>query len=498
MCTAAGQGNRGPNAGCTAAGTFAGTHTNGDLLIVSDFSQGGAVSTINIFIWNNGLSSTPNLTLSPAPCNPGVAGGTRPDVCGLVNNAYTQQLIKGKQALVPALVATGGWSFLDVKGNTAFATGEFLELGVNLNNPALFGSTPPCFSTFYAETRSSTSVGSSLSDLTPPVSFPLCSITPTKQCGIPGNGLPISTIVTLSGATCTAGEVTAGTCDGRDAVRYTFSGTIASGGKSLFHPNLTDNPPGTAAGGSYVAGSLLINGAAATPGTPVDLIPGGASFTSVTFTGQFDSSALLGDNDRNAISVTASSSSTGSPQNVGPNTADWGPTKTGGCNPTPSPGLELAKLCNSCLTGTTTLTVTVNEGVKVCNSGNVPINSVAVKDCQGANWTSGGVCPSPGVEHDFTTITTLTQAGTSGACQTFNNTYSPSSTNLTASCTAGSGCSTDYVIASGTISPTFCNPLTQNCSESALPTSATCPLCPLAGVNNCTTYTGTELGFGIP
>ncbi len=497
LCTAANVGSRGPNAGCTAGGTFAGNHTDGDLLIVSDFSQGGAVSTINIFIWAGGpngtLPTTPNLTISPAPCNPGVAGGTRNDVCGLVNNAYVQQVVHGKEALVPALVATGGWSFFDVKNNTKFATGEFLELGINLDNPSLFGSTPPCFSTFMAETRSSTSVGSSLSDLAAPVSFPLCSITPTKQCGGIAN-TPTSTIITLSGANCLTGEV----CDGRPVVRYTFSGSIASGGKTLFHPNLTDNPPGVLAG-AYVAHSLEINGAQVTPGVAVDLLPAGTGFSTVNYTGQFDSNSILDDNSRNSITATASSSSTGTPQNVGPDTTDWGPTKTNLCNPTPAPGLEMAKLCNSCLTGTTTLTVTVDEGIKVCNSGNVPIGSVKVKDCQGAAWQNG-ICNSPGVEKDFASVD-LTQAGTAGACHLFNNSYSPNSSNVT-SCTATgtSGCSMDSVIASGTISSNFCTPgvpAGNTCGESAS-AMATCPLCPLGAVGSCTTYNGMETGFGIP
>jgi hypothetical protein len=495
LCTAAGQGSNGPNAACAAGGTFAGTHTNGDMLIVSDFSQGGAVSTVNIFIWNNGLSSTPNLTLSPAPCNPGVAGGTRNDVCGLVNNAYTQQVVHGKQALVPALVATGGWSFFDTKGNSAFATGEFLEVAVNLDNPHLFGSNPPCFSIFFAETRSSTSVSASLSDLVPPKAFSLCSVTPTKQCGISSSQSPPSTIVTLSEPNCTAGEIDAGKCNGSDVVRYYFSGTITSG-KTLYHPMLTDNPPGVTQGGSYVAGSLLINNAAASPGVALDLLPSGTGFTSVGYTGQFDSYAILGDGDRNGISVTASSSSSpGGVQNVGPNTADWGPTKTSGCNPTPGASLEAVKLCNSCLTGTNnTLVVTVNEGVKVCNKGNVPINGVAVKDCQGAAWvTANGslTCQAPGVEYDFPTVN-LSQATTSGACHVFNNSYNPSS--VAATCTSGTGCSTDYVIASGTIDSNFCTG--NNCSVS-LPAqvSQTCPLCPLG---NCTTYPSDSTAFNIP
>jgi len=46
---ATGNGGTVSNTSCTAAGTFVGHHFDGDILIVSDFSQGGAVSTINIF-----------------------------------------------------------------------------------------------------------------------------------------------------------------------------------------------------------------------------------------------------------------------------------------------------------------------------------------------------------------------------------------------------------------------------------------------------------------
>src|SRR5207249_8656790 len=58
--------------------------------------------------------------------------------------------------------------------------GEFLEGGIDLNS--IFGSNIPCFSTFMAETRASNSSTASLSDLTPPVSFPLCGMSVTKAC----------------------------------------------------------------------------------------------------------------------------------------------------------------------------------------------------------------------------------------------------------------------------------------------------------------------------
>ncbi len=54
LCTGVGQSSTGPNAGCKASGTFLGKHFDGDLLLVSDFSVGGAVSTINVYEWRGG------------------------------------------------------------------------------------------------------------------------------------------------------------------------------------------------------------------------------------------------------------------------------------------------------------------------------------------------------------------------------------------------------------------------------------------------------------
>ena len=488
MCTGLHQGSRGPNNNCTTSGTFTGQHTDGDLLVVSDFSNGGAVATINIFKWSGGangtLPSNPDVSLSTgASCNP--VNPTHTVVCGLVSNAYTQGTVHGKAALIPALISTGGWGYFDLAKppHSTIPTGGFLELAVNLDAPGLFASNAPCFSTFFAETRSSTSVGSSLSDLAPPQSFKLCTVAATKKCGgVSGKGN--SQILTLSGGNCVGTEA----CTGADVVRYYFSGTIDAGGKTLYHANLTDTPPAA----SYVSGSLLINGTAASPGTAFDIASTDGGFTgSVSYTGQFDSSAILGANDRNSVTASASSSTSGTPQDVTTDSAvNWGDTTS--CNPTPSPGLGVAKLCNSCLTGTTTLTVSVNEGVKVCNTGDVPLTGVGVKDCEGAAWANGS-CPSPGVEHDFATVN-LAQTGVSDGsdCHVFNYTYNPTSSNFSSTCSVNgtSGCSTDFVIASGTIGSNFCTPTQQDdCTRSnSAAVEATCPLCPVGAVGSCTTY----------
>ena len=69
-------------------GPFTGDHTDGDLLVVSEFSNGGVVSTIQVYRWDGGA----NGTLNPNS----VAGGANLDcdivtggdsVCANVNTA---------------------------------------------------------------------------------------------------------------------------------------------------------------------------------------------------------------------------------------------------------------------------------------------------------------------------------------------------------------------------------------------------------------------------
>jgi len=151
---------------------FTGKHTNGDLLIVADFSIGGGAVTIQVYEWT-GDDATGSLVAKSVPqknCNPTTGDS---ELCAVVNSG---------NAVAP-------WGFLNKSGQTFFAHGELLEGGVDLN--AIFGSDVPCFTTFMAETRSSTSPTATLSDFTPPASFPLCGITVAKSCdgdGVVSNG----------------------------------------------------------------------------------------------------------------------------------------------------------------------------------------------------------------------------------------------------------------------------------------------------------------------
>ena len=127
------------NIGLAANGNFSGVHKNGDILVLSDFTNGGSVAEIKIYEWLNGNIS---LKESGAACDlPG-----QEQACAVVNGG----------------VVSAPWTFTDKDGNHSFQAGEFYEGGINLDT--VFGGDAPCFSGFLAETRSSQSTSAQLKD----------------------------------------------------------------------------------------------------------------------------------------------------------------------------------------------------------------------------------------------------------------------------------------------------------------------------------------------
>ena len=135
----------------TPSGSSLGTsHSVGDVLVQIDFENGGTNPVARVYEWTaSGLSSVS----SGASCT---AAGADDDRCAISNTANSNT----------------AWSFNPKSGaNNVYQPGHFLEGGVNMSDLGLDDS---CFSTFLAETRSSPSEDSTLSDLTYG-SFPLCT-----------------------------------------------------------------------------------------------------------------------------------------------------------------------------------------------------------------------------------------------------------------------------------------------------------------------------------
>src|SRR5579864_719955 len=152
----------------TSGGSFTGTHAVGDLLIVSDFSNGGAISSIAAYKWN-GSGLTP-FSATGGDCSTHLAD----PLCAIVNQTDT----------------ASPWSYTPKSGtaNVFPGIGSFLEGGIDLNDPLVFGANVPCFSSFLAETRASNSTDSTLSDFALGSVNTCGKVTGSKYNDVNGNG----------------------------------------------------------------------------------------------------------------------------------------------------------------------------------------------------------------------------------------------------------------------------------------------------------------------
>jgi hypothetical protein len=148
------------DANCTApTGThpsWTGTHTVGDVLVVSEFTSGGGVSNIFAYKWVGG--SNPLVQIAAASgaggdCKTALAGDS---ICATTNSG-THQF--NTNITTPWLTsdATLGVGHTVVPPN-------FFEGGIDLTSAFGTSTVPSCFSTFIGDTRSSTSLTATLFD----------------------------------------------------------------------------------------------------------------------------------------------------------------------------------------------------------------------------------------------------------------------------------------------------------------------------------------------
>jgi hypothetical protein len=142
-----------------ADGSFSGFHTahddngtpadltddeNGDILVLSNFSNGGTVPNIRVFEWYgvDDVRLLPGVPLSSL-CSPALSGD---EACAITS---------GNGVASP-------WPFDPKSGpDNIFSSGAFYEGGIDLEE---LGFGDDCFSSFLAETRSSTSITATLKD----------------------------------------------------------------------------------------------------------------------------------------------------------------------------------------------------------------------------------------------------------------------------------------------------------------------------------------------
>jgi hypothetical protein len=231
---------------------FSGVHRNGDLLIISEFSNGGTTSSITVYKWLNGALSF-------------VAGGTPPgQLCGLLPNDPFCGNVNTNEA-----VTSSPWTFLDKGGSTDFRQGELFEAGINLSDPSI-NLANECFSTVVAESRSSTETTATLKDfilgqfqVCQPAMTTLASSTGTVT---PGTAVTDTATITIEGATTAAdptGTVTFFLCG--PIAPATPLGDCATGGTNVGTGTLGNQSGGTTTDGIAVATSPTVNDSAKTP-----------------------------------------------------------------------------------------------------------------------------------------------------------------------------------------------------------------------------------------
>ena len=145
-----------PQVSCSGTGGFTGSHTDGDILILTNFTNGGSTAAVDVFQWvgDDATGSPQMVTLANGGNVCGVSpGGTDGDsVCAISNASSTLKCTD------PSLTISSPWVPTSVGGC------EFTEAAIDLTQ--LFGGTAsgPCFSNFMAETRSSQQITATLKD----------------------------------------------------------------------------------------------------------------------------------------------------------------------------------------------------------------------------------------------------------------------------------------------------------------------------------------------
>jgi len=159
-----------------AGGLFSGVHETGDTLVLSEFTNGGAVSTIQVWEWDPAASG-PTCPSTVTAANEGCKDNDGTLILQLASSnadCDTADAAAIACANVNSGEITVAWDY-DAKGggvqNHKVPAGGFIEGGVNLS--ALRGGAQPCLSSFLAETRSAPQLDATLKDFVRG-DFPLC------------------------------------------------------------------------------------------------------------------------------------------------------------------------------------------------------------------------------------------------------------------------------------------------------------------------------------
>jgi hypothetical protein len=338
---------------------FVGQHAVGDVLVLANFTGGGTTVNIEVLKWV-GSGGNVNGTLqriggaaggTPATCSGSLPAGDL--FCGIANTSAGE---------------TPPWAYLSKSGTSSYPTATFFEVGINISDvfAQSGGGAVPCFASFMAETRSSSSVSATLKDFALG-SFPVCGIAVSKVCKDP---------ILVSSTT----------------VGYTIEGRVENTGfGTLTNVNLSDNPVAATAFERFACNGNVPTGGAL-GGFPTTLAPLASTCYRATF-----NTTTNGQDD--VVTASASAGAATVSAQAGANCP----------NLQLSPSLDVTKNCATALAmDNNKLVVKVNVDGNVCNTGDVALSNVSVTD----NVIAGNLLGSP-------------QSLALGQCKSFSASYFP-------------------------------------------------------------------------
>lgn len=421
-------------------GKFSGSHTTGDVLVLSAFTVGGTTPTIAIYEWD-----------------PACLAGVKNPTIGQCADANLRVLFSA------AVLCDSGGS---VSGSPACAITNTNNIPVSWPYPTAASTTPStvptqaffeggadisfllqkkvCFTTFLEETRSSQSTTAVLKDFIGGA-FPVCHVSVNKT-------------------------MTCNSFNANGTFNYSYAGNVINDGVGeLFNVKVTDTPTGGTAA-TYSCGTLLAGASKTFPGDCTS--PGTNTVTTSAHP------------DTNVANVTADTSPDASTPPVTNTTGTITSTNATDTSCSPAPGLSVTKQCVTAfqlVSGAIEVRVDYVGDVKNTGTDNL-VGVNVVDDADGKTYgpfsliPGQSICYTNGVTETSTTgCPTLSVTNALTSAPTGAGSYFPGATaNLTGTA-AGRISFMDTVNASG--KDAFGNnvPLSGTAPITA---SATCPICP--------------------
>lgn len=387
-------------------GTFEGEHIDGDIYVAAKFSNGGTIANIAVYEWFlacNSDDKTPNVVGSCAADNIRIKVPLGPATCTSVAPSKIACAISNL-APVPS-----PWPYTPKTGPAnIFPETSFFEGGINVHD--LFGENK-CFSSFAVTTGASTSFTATAKDFAIH-SFDVCSVAVSKECvnDTDDDDIPEAIVYNVRGC---------GFNDGGGDININSLLNSIGGAPNYIPVDLAWYVPGSVddgSGGTRAFDPLtdcddapklkqaIDNGILVADVTTYDLGAGDAliyQFTETTASNAATDTVTLDADGTDGTDITDATATATCPFR------------------TFAASLNVVKQCAADLVDAgDAIQVEINVQGTVCNTGEVTLTGLTLED--GSPAALGPVTLTP-------LVTTLTKAGTAGACTTYTGSYTPTS-----------------------------------------------------------------------